>query len=324
MQYVHCSLCGADDFEYYAVRAVEGFPGGIKVRCKRCRLIYTNPRLSKEELEEFYASYYDKGEMKSIEMKEKVLQAKEGNLRTLIDADFYERNITRFKSSGRYLEIGAGLGFQAWIATRLGFDEVHCTDLDPDAAAFAREHFGLTRFHLGDMDAVELPDNHFDFISCWHCIEHVQDMRPFLEEVYRVLKPGGVFFFATPNLGSRIYRLYRLAKFMTLNVPRIFDGIEHTYGLSPITGRKLCEAEGFEILDVHAFGRSKRKCAPPDVGMTTLGQDLADVVLRRRGIGRLSNHFFKTKFSLHARKPKTDSECRVRDGLASGATAGVE
>ena len=40
MQYVSCSLCGADDFEYYAVRAVKGFPGGIKVRCKKTNRYY--------------------------------------------------------------------------------------------------------------------------------------------------------------------------------------------------------------------------------------------------------------------------------------------
>lgn len=307
MQYVRCSLCEADDFDYYTVRAVAGFPGGIKVRCRRCRLIYTNPRASKAELAEFYANYYDKGGMAAIEMKEKVLRAKAGNAGELVDADFYARNVTRFKDSGRYLEIGAGLGFQAWIATRLGFDEVHCTDLDPDAAAFAAEHFGLEHFHIGDMDELDLPPDHFDFISCWHCIEHVQDMESFLAEVKRVLKPGGVFYFATPNLASRVYDLYRLAKFATFSMPRIFDGIEHTYGLSPVTGRALCEKAGLEVLEVRAFGRSKRRCAPPDVGTTTLWQDLCEVLLHRRSLGRLTNHFFKTKFFLHARKPLAEA-----------------
>lgn len=305
MQYVTCSLCNSDDFEYFGVRAVKGFPGGIKVRCRHCRLVYTNPRLSKEELRVFYANYYDKGGMAAKDMKNKVIKAKEGNLKSIVDADFYERNITRYKNHGKYLEIGAGLGFQAWIATRLGFDDVHCTDLDPDAAAFAFDNFGLSNYHIGDLEDIKLPENYFDFISCWHCIEHVQDMKIFLDEVHRVLKPGGVLFFATPNLGSYLYRLYRIAKFSTMQMPQIIDGIEHTYGLSPETGRKLCENAGFEVINVYTFGRSLRKCAPPDVGVTTLWQDIRDVATGACGFGRLSNHIFHNKFSLHARKPIT-------------------
>lgn len=81
----------------------------------------------------------------------------------------------------------------------------------------ADEVFGVDlRDGLGDnivaanliTDPIPFPDNYFDFVTAFDFIEHVPriifcpDMRaPFVElmnEVYRVLKPGGRFFSSTP------------------------------------------------------------------------------------------------------------------------------
>ena len=57
-------------------------------------------------------------------------------------------------------------------------------------------------------DPIPFPDNHFDFVTAFDFIEHVpriiycpQKRAPFVElmnEIYRVLKPGGLFFSSTP------------------------------------------------------------------------------------------------------------------------------
>jgi SAM-dependent methyltransferase len=307
MEYVRCSLCGKDNFKYYAVRTKQGYPGTIKVQCKDCDLIYTNPRMTTNELKDFYKNYYDKLAMDEIGFKNSVLKAKELNRDAIIDIQFYRKNILNYKESGKYLEIGGGLGFQAWIAQELGFD-VFVTEYDPSSVIFAKENFNLNKYSLGDLEDIKYPDNTFDFISAWHCIEHVQDMEIFLEEVFRILKPGGVFYFATPNLGSYLYRAHRFLKLCTFSIPIIVDGIEHTYGLSPKTAKLLCEKFGFEILDIHTFGQSKRKCAPPDLGTSTLMKDMKNLILgtskRSTLIVKVLNHFLGSKLSAHVRKPE--------------------
>ncbi|MDR2885750.1 MAG: class I SAM-dependent methyltransferase, partial [Rikenellaceae bacterium] len=42
-----------------------------------------------------------------------------------------------------------------------------------------------------DVQAIPFADNHFDVIFCNHIIEHVDDDRRAMSELYRILKPGG-------------------------------------------------------------------------------------------------------------------------------------
>ena len=51
-------------------------------------------------------------------------------------------------------------------------------------------------------DGLNLPFPHktFDLVYADYVMEHVKEPAKLLTEVYRVLKPGGSFFFRTPNL----------------------------------------------------------------------------------------------------------------------------
>lgn len=42
-----------------------------------------------------------------------------------------------------------------------------------------------------DVHAIPFPDNHFNVVFCNHVLEHVQDDRQAMREMFRVLKPGG-------------------------------------------------------------------------------------------------------------------------------------
>lgn len=51
-----------------------------------------------------------------------------------------------------------------------------------------------------DMDILDLqfPENSFDFIICNHVLEHIPDDRRAMEQLYRVLKPGGLALLQVP------------------------------------------------------------------------------------------------------------------------------
>ena len=53
-----------------------------------------------------------------------------------------------------------------------------------------------------DITNIEFNDNYFDYIFCFHVLEHIPDDKKAIKELYRVLKPGGTAYLAVP-LGSK-------------------------------------------------------------------------------------------------------------------------
>ena len=49
-----------------------------------------------------------------------------------------------------------------------------------------------------DIQDTGLPDGCFDVIVCNHVLEHVDDFRKALKEMYRILRPGGAFICSFP------------------------------------------------------------------------------------------------------------------------------
>lgn len=84
----------------------------------------------------------------------------------------------------------------------------HMAELRPDLDFFATdlegspEHYPAgCRFHRGDIQSQKLPwqDAALDAITCMHLVEHLQDLRPLMSEIGRLLKPGGRVYLETPH-----------------------------------------------------------------------------------------------------------------------------
>ena len=57
-------------------------------------------------------------------------------------------------------------------------------------------------FHVcGSGEALPLTDTSMDVVTFFEVLEHVEDERQFLEEIHRVLKPGGLIMMSVPNKG---------------------------------------------------------------------------------------------------------------------------
>jgi ubiquinone/menaquinone biosynthesis C-methylase UbiE len=73
----------------------------------------------------------------------------------------------------------------------------------------------LTNDELDEAVVIEagrlpLPDASFDAVLSDYVLEHVEDPAGFLAETWRVLRPGGQFFFRTPNRRHYVATLSRL------------------------------------------------------------------------------------------------------------------
>jgi len=102
----------------------------------------------------------------------------------------------------RVLDAGCGMAYGTRILAEAGALSVVGVDRERrvlDAADLS----GLDRVRLqtGDLLALPLPDDAFDLVVCFEVIEHVPDPLAAIEELARVLAPGGALVVSTPNRG---------------------------------------------------------------------------------------------------------------------------
>lgn len=111
--------------------------------------------------------------------------------------------IERIRGEGRparVLDIGCGRGIarRPVLTDAIGEAAEELWGLEPDASVTAREGL-FTHFQHALMEDAELPAGHFDLAYSFMVMEHVEEPVRFLEAVQRVLRPGGVYLFCTPN-----------------------------------------------------------------------------------------------------------------------------
>lgn len=81
------------------------------------------------------------------------------------------------------------------------FKNVVSIDIDEKAVEYAQKNIVLPNLEIkiGDALNIDYPENFFDVLVCSHIYEHVPDATVMMDEMYRVLKPGGICFFAAGN-----------------------------------------------------------------------------------------------------------------------------
>ncbi|MCD6520922.1 MAG: class I SAM-dependent methyltransferase [Anaerolineae bacterium] len=114
--------------------------------------------------------------------------------------------ILRYIGSGaRVLEVGTGDGVTSYLLARQG-NRVISVDVSRIALERAHARWGgdpslALEFKLGDARALDFPDDSFDFVVSENMVEHISlaDMHTHLQEVRRVLAPGGEYLLYTPS-----------------------------------------------------------------------------------------------------------------------------
>jgi len=100
------------------------------------------------------------------------------------------------------LDLGCGGGFMAEALSKRGATVI---GIDPTEAAVAAakahaDKAGLgIDYRVGNGEAIPLADCSVDCVVCVDVLEHVANVDRVIDEIARVLKPGGLFLFDTIN-----------------------------------------------------------------------------------------------------------------------------
>ncbi|MDQ4074842.1 MAG: class I SAM-dependent methyltransferase [Chloroflexota bacterium] len=253
LEYVTCNLCGADDTEIVYPSTLNGhnepdaraynctnFGYGIHhtiVKCQRCGLVYANPRFTQSDLIEEYEHVVDP-------LYE---QEREGRVLTFQrHLEPIEQMVGDYRGK-RILDVGAYTGVFVELAQQRGWD-AYGTELSQWAARLCRKR-GLN-VKTGTLEQAEFPDDWFDVVTSWDVIEHLNDPRSHLEEVHRVLKPGGLVAIHTIDIDAPFARL------MGARWPWLME--MHIVYFSRKTLARMLESVGFDVIHAEPQGRYQR------------------------------------------------------------------
>lgn len=98
------------------------------------------------------------------------------------------------------LDAGCGVGYGAGILKEAGAARVVGVDSSAAVVEAARAQVpdGVS-FEVADVASLAHPDDAFDLVVCFEVIEHVDDRDAVLDELVRVLAPGGLLLISSPN-----------------------------------------------------------------------------------------------------------------------------
>jgi predicted SAM-dependent methyltransferase len=113
---------------------------------------------------------------------------------------------------------------------------------------YAESEFGINIIPT-ILEKAELEDRSADVVLMMHVIEHVSDPYSTLKEVYRILKPGGIFVMETPRYDTLMFKLLGKRE-------RSLSCDGHIYFFTTSTIEQLVTKAGFTVLKTDYVGRS--------------------------------------------------------------------
>lgn len=244
LEHVPCNLCGADDYavlypatvDEYTVADVDLYrqsdPNNLScriVKCRRCGLIYANPRERADLLAEIYRDVEDDA---YLEIK----PAKDASYRWNIE------RLERWVDRGAVLDVGCGHGFFLSLLDPERWRERVGVEPSRAVARYACEEMGL------DVRAIflaenNLPHGHFDAVTMFHVLEHVANPKADLKLMYELLKPGGYLYLEFPDVSSVFARWRKRSWWYIMRF--------HTYYYNRWTATRLLAETGFTPVDIH-------------------------------------------------------------------------
>lgn len=213
------------------------------------------------------------------------------------------------------LELGAAQGRALIALDELGHRASGVepwTDAVLVAQQLAQKRGAAISIEQGTAEAIPFPAESFDLVIATSVVEHVQDLDRTLEEVFRVLRPGGIFWFSAASArcprqneirGFPAFGWYpdmvkqRIMRWAKESKPHLIGGTEHPaiHWFTPSKARRVLERAGF----VEVWDRWDLRRPEDDEGIR---RRLAEA-LKRRPLLRPIADVLVSGCSYAARKP---------------------
>jgi len=168
--------------------------------------------------------------------------------------EYFDRHIPNWQNLN-VLDVGCGGGFTCEFLAQRG---ARVTGVDQSLACIqtAQAHSvknGLAiAYHQAYSEFLPFADVSFDVVTCVDVLEHVSDLHQTLQEIHRVLKPGGLFCFDTINrtIKSKIMMIWLLEDLLQEIPQGIHDWRKF---IQPEELIQELRSLGFQSIDITGF-----------------------------------------------------------------------
>lgn len=178
------------------------------VQCSNCGLIFSNPILPPEKIIKLYTqSTFD------YSLEAECLKKTYG---------YYLQKLlkNKNKSAINLLDVGCGNGFFLEAAREMGIG--HLSGVEPGRESVKKAPNWLQKkIKIGILKKGIFKSKSFDVVCCFHTLDHIVNPNIFLQEVFSLLKVGGMALFIVHNTDGLSVKLFGERS-------PIFD-IEHVY-----------------------------------------------------------------------------------------------
>lgn len=288
---VPCNLCGANYFFILSGRAANGRPAQTCL-CRRCGLIYINPRLSISDYDSYYRYFYRKDRALS-----KGLDVDQNELKINFDQSqrFGKALGHRFKdainSAGLTLDVGSSTGGVLY-GLKTSFPRLEILGVEPSVQEtdFANTH-GI-KTHLGLFEDLSargiLPTGDYSNILCLRTLNHLLDPKGFFNWAFKNLRTGGCLILEVKNFRHQARRSGNIESGVQ---------IDHPYMFTPETLVSLVKAEGFKIaaLDVDELKDKASAIRQKEGGLSVHHIRLSAQKIEKRAVKLEINNRFPKK-----------------------------
>ena len=138
---------------------------------------------------------------------------------------------------GHVLEVGCGEGRGLGLLIPKSETFTAVDKIEPVIRKLQTEHPEATFLAMNIPPLDGIADNKYDTVVSFQVIEHIEDDRLFLQEIHRVLKPGGRALLTTPNRAMSLTRNpWHIREYLPEELKRLAQSIFSHVELKGISG----------------------------------------------------------------------------------------